>query len=138
MPDIVSTGLLMVEYITSISLVLISLMIARGFVPILTRPDESPVWNLAAAVMSIQIGIAARALYWSAFPADWRAFLGKAPPNIIFGAILILGSYYLLRVLYLIIPDAERPHYNLFTAPFYPRRWREQLARALESLKRRD
>ncbi len=124
-----------IEMILSIIFGLAGAMIVWGFYPLASGPRSSPgVRSLSRAVLLISLAVAIRVVYYGGIlvSQETRRVIGQAPPNILTSLILLLGAYYMLRVLYLTIPDAERKHWNLFTAAFYPRRWKNMFSRKLE------
>ena len=127
--------LLGIEMVMSVVFGIVGAMIVWGFWPLAWGPRTSPgVRSLSRAVLLICLATAIRVVYYggAVVSLEMRQAIGKAPPNIILSAILICGGYYMLRVLYLTIPDHERKEWHLLTASFYPRRWRLLFGRKLE------
>lgn len=127
--------LLGIEMILSIVFGMAGFLIVWGFWPLALGPRSSPgVRSLSRAVLLMSLAVTIRVVYYgdSLISQEVRQSIGKAPPNIITSVILLFGAYYMLRVLYLTIPDAERKHWNLLTAAFYPRRWKRMFNRKLE------
>ena len=126
---------LTIEIVLSITFSVIGFMIVWGFWPLAWGPKSSPgVRSLSRAVLLLSFAIAIRVLYYSGalVSIETITWIGKVVPNMINTVLLIWGGYYMLRVLYLTIPDHERKEWHLLTAPFYPRRWRLLFGRKLE------
>lgn len=126
---------LFVEMMLSIIFAIIGMMIVWGFWPLAWGPRTSPgVRSLSRAVLLLSLAITLRVLYYSnlIISQESRVDIGRAPPGILTTSALLFGGYYMLRVLYFTIPESERSTWNLFTAPFYPRRWSRLLSRKME------
>lgn len=127
--------LIIVEMALALSFGLIGIMIVWGFWPLAWGPRSTQgVRSLSRAVLLISLSTMMRVVYYSGIfvSQETRQLIGKEIPNIISCAILIVGGYYMLRVLYFTIPEGERSSWNLLTAPFYPRRWSRMFSRKLE------
>lgn len=140
MPDVVRDIALFADAGLTAVLALLHILILRGFLPIFARPDGTAVWHLAASYVWISSAVAARALYWAYAPEELRAFLGKGVVNCAFTFGLIYGGFLVLKLLWLIIPDIDRPKYSILTAPLYPASSEWRLAVLLNLLRntRRD
>jgi len=131
----ITGALIAIDYILSAVVAGCALLICWGFWPLALAPRSTPgVRSLARAILLITAAMGLRSTYWAAVAPDLRAEIGKAPANIIFGVLLLWGAFNIFRVLHLTIPENERGHYSLLTAPFYPRRWRILLARTFDAL----
>lgn len=127
-------ALIAIDYLLSIASGLAALLIVWGFWPLALAPRSTPgVRSLARAILLITAAMGARSAWWALVAQDVRAAIGKAPPNILFASLLLWGAWYIFRVLHLTIPEGERQHYSLLTAPFYPRRWRALLAATFDA-----
>ena len=120
MHELIKDVALMADTLVTAVLVLMHLLILRGFLPLFLRPDGTAVWHLAASYVWLSSAIGARAIYWAYAPDVVRTFLGKGIVNVLFGAALIYGAYLVLKLLWLIIPDIDRGKYSILTAPWYP------------------
>lgn len=137
MPELVQDLAQIVDAALTAVLVVMHMMILRGFLPVFARPDGSAVWHLAASYVWISSAIAARALYWAYSPEFVRDFLGKGLVNCAFGGALIYGAYLVLKLLWLIIPETDRHHYSILTAPLYPSGTEWRLSIILNMMRRR-
>ena len=114
---------------------IISLAIIWGFWPLASGPRSTPgVRSLSRSILLFSISLFLRASYYLTiylYYGDRNVILGSFT-NILHGLILIIGGYYILRVLHLTIPEEERHGWNLITAPFYPKKWRNIFTRKME------
>lgn len=122
-------------------------LVIRGFLYIALAKDGTAVYHLGRGVVLILMALALRAVYWDGLPAlfnavggagawsDWVRFSGKPLPNIATGALAIVGTWHMLKVQWLLIPEADRPRYSILSAPFYPRR--AMFSRCLVLMRRR-
>jgi hypothetical protein len=127
------------DYMTAALVAMAAALIVWGFWPLAVMPRSTPgVRSLARAILLLTFAMGLRTAYWSLLvPQEVREKIGKAPPSIVFSTLLLFGAYYMLRVLHLTIPEAERSQYSLLTAALYPRRWRTHLAARIEAFLRR-
>ena len=111
----------------------ILLLAARGLLPMALSANDSTVYHLSSGIALILLAGALRTLYWDALPtildlvfpglsALWKSEVGRLLPNLINGVICIMGARHLLIVQLMLIPERDRHHYTIWTAPFYPKR----------------
>lgn len=127
--------LMLSEMAMSALFAVIGLMIVWGFWPLAWGPRGTlGVRSLSRAVLLISLSIVLRVVYYSGLvlSLEHRQLIGKEIPNMVSTGILIIGGIYMLRVLYFTIPDIERHNWSIWTAAFYPRRWKTLFSRKLE------
>lgn len=126
--------LLFVEAISTTIVVGIAFLIMHGFGPIaFDLRGSQGVRALARAVLLITVASTIQVVYYSFLISPmWRQAIGKLPANFATVTLLIGGGYYILRVLWLTIPEVDRHKYNILTAAFYPRDWKRMLGFRLE------
>lgn len=124
----------LIAWIIAISLAGAMGLVIRGFLFIALSKDGTAVYHLGRGVVLILAALALRAVYWDGLPillnallgagtwGAWSGVVGKPLPNILTGVVAIAGTWHMLKVQLLLIPEAERRHYSIWTAPFYPRR----------------
>lgn len=117
-------------------------LILRGFIPIFLHwRNRDAVWHLAGGIILTVGPLSLRLLYWTLapllIPDDIRQVIGKAPPNVITGAIVIVGIYLLLKLQWLIIPEIDRPRYSILSAAWYPHDTEWRLGIVMNLLRKR-
>lgn len=135
MDEFLHNPLQILEAVLSIVFGVMGILIIWGFWPLAWGPRGTlGVRSLARAVLLLSLAVVIRILYYSGVfvSIETIVYVGKNIPNILTSSILIFGGYYMLRVLYLTIPEAERSGWSLVTAPFYPRKWRKAFSKRLE------
>lgn len=122
-------------------------LVIRGFMYIALTRDGTAVYHLGRGVVMILIALALRAFYWDGLPllfnwvggggawAEWVRFTGKPLPNIATGILAIIGTWHMLKVQWLLIPEVDRQCYSIWSAPFYPQR--AMFSRGLAMMRRR-
>ena len=119
---------------------------AMGLVPHLLRPQrKAAFWFSMCIILLLAQGIG-RASYWdlmSAINPDWalsfKLSLGGQNINNYWNGILGAAGLSLLKLLHVLIPEADRKDYSLMTAPIYPLELRlSALLRSMRANKDRD
>ncbi|MDB6454280.1 hypothetical protein [Falsirhodobacter sp. 20TX0035] len=131
--DNLQTVLMVLDWAVMLLQIAVQALVMIGFVRIAVRPDGSPVWHMAMGMIALNAAYAFRSFYWIVVPIEVREVIGKEPPNIAMSLLVLAASLFFLRMLLLLIHEAERREWNIITAAFYPRR----LERLLDSLFRR-
>lgn len=119
-----------------------------GMMPIIRQESRSASRNLMVGVMVILVASVARILWFGAAqfvldhlsPGLWRSttyFAGESTPDVAFGVAFVVALFFFYRFTWFLIPEMERPGYNLLTAPFWPRHmgwiWRRRARRETDA-----
>lgn len=137
----------LIAWLVAIILASTTGLVIRGFLYIALTKDDTAVYHLGRGVVLILVALALRAIYWDGLPvlfnaiggsgawSDWVRFSGKPLPNIAAGVLAIVGTWHMLKVQWLLIPEADRHRYSIWSAPFYPQR--AMFSRGLALMRRR-
>jgi hypothetical protein len=124
----------MVNNIVAIATGIVLLLAWRGFVGHTLSwrgTPRSATFHLALGTCALIWAVIFRMAYWDVAPVafevvepglwgEWAAAVGWTDVNIIFDALLLFGSWHLLRALQMLVPEEERHLWPMWRAPFYP------------------
>ena len=106
-------------------------LVAKGFWPMVAYvKGDNRLRNLGIAFQLLTLAVGLRVFWWDILPflvdenaLAWaRTVTGhRAGANTLFALMTIGACLILLRTIWLLIPEDERHHWSIWTAPFYPK-----------------
>lgn len=127
-----------INVISAVGAILMMLMVARGFVPLLSFGLARWVNWVLVGVISLLLTLAMRLIHWDmvafAMGSDWenyRAMLGGKEFNAVFNVLTMIACFAMLRGRLLLIPEEDRHRWRWWSAWLHPRdscimRWRRK------------
>lgn len=106
-------------------------LVAKGFWPMVVYvKDDNRLRNLGIAFQLLTVAAGVQVFWWDILPflvtpTDllWIREVtgGRVGASTVFALMTIGACLILMRTIWLLIPEDERHHWSMWTAPFYPK-----------------